>query len=88
MTEDSNTWTIVAANGEGDTVELHEAKDSRLEHLRRQAVHDLVGAHAKADDYELLIGGVVQADLDLTLEAAGLHDHSEVVIMLKDVNRG
>jgi len=52
LTDESNTWTIVAANGEGDSVELHEAKDSRLEHLRRQAVHDLVGAHAKADDYE------------------------------------
>jgi hypothetical protein len=88
VTAEDNTWTIVAANGEGDTVELHDAKHSRLAHLLLQAVHQLVGAHAKPDDYDLLIAGVVQTNLDLTLEAAGLHDHAEVVIMLKDVNRG
>jgi hypothetical protein len=88
MAAEDHNWTIVAADGEGDTVDLREPKDSRLEHLLRQAVHHLVGAHAKVDDYELLIGGVVQTNLELTLEAAGLHDRAEVVIMLKDVNRG
>lgn len=81
-------WTITAANGEGDTVELREHPASQLDHLLRQGVHKLVGEHAKPDEYELLIRGRVQTNLILTLEAAGLQDGSEVTILPKDVSRG
>ena len=81
-------WTITAANGEGDTVELREHPHSQLDHLLKQGVHALVGAHAKPEDYELLIRGRVQTNLTVSLEAAGLHDGSEVTILPKDVSRG
>jgi hypothetical protein len=81
-------WTIVAADGEGDTVDIKESPKGHLRELLRRGVHELVGAHADVNDYDLLIGGTIQEDLGRPLEDAGLHDGSEVTILSKDVSRG
>ena len=51
-------------------------------------MRELIGHHANPGDYDLLIAGTVQEDLGRTLVDAGLHDHSEVLILPKDVSRG
>jgi hypothetical protein len=81
-------WTIIAADGEGDTVEIQESPKAHLAQLLRKGVHDLVGEHAKPGDYDILIGGTVQEHLNRPLEDVGLHDRSEVTIIAKDVSRG
>jgi hypothetical protein len=82
------TWTIIAADGEGDTVDIEESPHVHLKQLLRRGVHDLVGEHADVDEYDILLGGAVQERLELTLEQAGLHDRSEVTILAKNVSRG
>jgi hypothetical protein len=81
-------WTIIAADQDGDTEDLRENEHAHLEHLLRQGVRELVGEHAKPDEYDILIDGTVQEDLSLTLVAAGLHNESEVLILPKNVSRG
>jgi hypothetical protein len=83
-----NIWSITAAAADGDEVTLEESPHSVLSHLLGEAVRRLYGDHARVDDYELLIGGTVQTNLQLTLEQAGLHDNAEVVVQPKNVSRG
>lgn len=87
-TEKKNSWTIIVADQDGDTASLAENPHTKLDHLLREAVRELVGKHADPNEYDLLIGGTIQEDLGRTLEEAGLHDHSEVLIVPKDVSRG
>lgn len=83
-----HSWTIVAADQEGDTKSFTENEHVHLDKLLREAVKELIGHHADPDEYDILIGGTVQEDLGRTLVEAGLHDHSEVLILPKDVSRG
>lgn len=88
ITAKQHNWTIVAADQEGDTKSITENEHVHLEQLLRKAVRELIGQHADPGEYDLLIGGTVQEDLHRTLADAGLHDHSEVLILPKDVSRG
>lgn len=84
----SRLWTIVAVATDGDEAQLEESAHSTLSHLLGQAVRRLYGDHAVPGEYEILVNGVVQSDLDVSLEKAGLHDGSEVVVQPKNVSRG
>lgn len=81
-------WTITAVAADGDEARLEESPHSLLHHLLDQAVRRLYGDHANPADYELLVNGTVQTDLEVSLERAGLHDGSEVVVQPKNVSRG
>jgi hypothetical protein len=81
-------WTIIAVADDGDEARIEESKDGELRRLLREAVRRLYGEGHDVDKYELVIGGVVQQDLEVTLEQAGLHDGSEVVVQPRDVSRG
>jgi hypothetical protein len=82
--------TIIVADGEGDEAKVHLQSDATLAELLRKGLDELYddGADRNAADYDLVIAGVAQTDLHGTLDAAGLHDKSEVVIVPKDVSRG
>ena len=82
-----NEWTITVAGGEGDTESVTINRHSHIRQLRNEGVRVLYGAGTNADDYDVLIEGVV-ADLEATLEEAGLANGSEVSILPKDVSRG
>jgi hypothetical protein len=80
--------TIVVADGEGDTKDVIENEHGTLKHLLRRGLKELVGDHADPAEYDLLINGTIQENLEETLVKAGLKDGSEVVILSKDVSRG
>jgi hypothetical protein len=84
----SKLWSITVISGEGDeeTVEINE--HNHLQQLLQKGVKELYGETAKADDYDLVINGVTQTNLQATLTEAGLQNDSEVTILSKDVNRG
>lgn len=87
-TKTNRRWTIIVADGEGDTAEVVENDHGQLDKLLREGLKELVGKHADPSEYDLVIGGTAQDDLNRTLAEAGLHDRSEVVILSKDVSRG
>ncbi len=87
-TTDKHRWTIVVADQEGDTANVTENEHAHLDQLLRLGVRKLVGDHADPGQYDVLIDGTIQEDLGRTLAEAGLHDHSEVLILPKDVSRG
>ncbi len=81
--------TIFVAGQEGDVEKVKVAQDNSLAELLAEGLHKLyLGEHKRAEDYDLLVGGVVATDLAQTVHAAGLRDGSEVVIAPKDVSRG
>jgi hypothetical protein len=82
-----NRWTITVAGGEGDTDLVELNRHAHIRQLRHHGVRVLYGNSANADDYDLLVDGVV-ANLDATLEDAGLSDGAEATILPKDVSRG
>lgn len=84
----SQQWKITAVADDGEHVVIAEDKDNVLRRLLIAAVRELYGRDKKVDEYELVIKGTVQTDLDITLEHAGLHDGSEVVVQPVDVSRG
>jgi len=88
MAEKSNHWTIIAATDSGDEASISAHPGETLKALLVKAVHELFGAHASPDEYEILIGDVKAEDLELSLEKAGLHDGSEVIVQKIDVHRG
>jgi hypothetical protein len=81
-------WAITAIADDGDKASIEENKDGSLRRLLTRAVRDLYGPGKDDEEYEIVIGGVIQADLDATLEQAGLHDGSEVVVQPTDVSKG
>jgi hypothetical protein len=81
-------WTITAVADDGDVASIEEDKDGSLRRLLTRAVRDLYGPGKDDEQYEIVIAGTVQANLDATLEQAGLHDGSEVVAQPKDVSKG
>ena len=89
VAQTTQRWTIVVANGEGDTAEVTLNQHAHLHQLLRDGLKALYGTPTpNPDDYDLLIDGMVQTDLGLTLAEAGLRDDAEVVILPKDVSRG
>ena len=88
MTEKSNHWTIIAATDSGDEVSISAHPGETLKALLVKAVHELFGEHSNPEEYEILIGGVQAENLGLSLEQAGLHDGSEVIVQKIDVHRG
>ena len=82
-----NRWTIVVAGGEGDTDEVTLNRHAHIRQPRHEGVRALYGKDVNDDDYDVLIAGAV-ANLDATLEEAGLSDGAEVTILPKDVSRG
>jgi hypothetical protein len=84
----SEQWKITAIADDGEHVTIEENKDSLLRRLLTEAVHKLYGEDKAVDKYEVVIDGTVQTDLDVSLEHAGLHDGSEVVVQPVDVSRG
>jgi len=82
-----NRWTITVAGGEGDTATADLNRHAHIRQLRHEGVRELYGNSVNPDDYDVLIDGVV-ANLDTTLEDAGLSDGAEVTILPKDVSRG
>ncbi len=82
-----NRWAITVAGGEGDTDVVTLNEHAHIRQLRHDGVRDLYGTSVNPDEYDVLIGGVV-ANLDATLEQAGLSDRAEVMILPKDVSRG
>lgn len=87
-TSQNHEWTIVAVSDAGDEARIPEKPDASLETLLTKAVHKLYGEHADVSKYEIQIDGTSQENLGLTLEQAGLHDGSEVVVQVKEVHRG
>lgn len=83
-----NRLTIIVADQEGDTAEIAENKHAHLDQLLRAGLRSLIGEHIDPSEYDLVIDGNVQEDLSKTMEDAGLHDRSEVLILPKDVSRG
>ena len=83
-----SVWTITAVAADGEEARIQESPHSLLNHLLGRAVRRLYGEHATAADYELLISGIVQTNLQLSLEQAGLHDDAEVIVQPKNVSRG
>jgi len=83
-----NRWTIVAVADDGEDVKIEENKHGHLRQLLAKAVRELYGTNHNVDEYELVIDGVTQVNLDLTLEQAGLHDEAEVVVQPRDVSKG
>lgn len=81
-------WTIIAVADDGEQASIEESKDGHLRQLLARAVRDLYGPDEDDEQYEIVIGGITQTDLDATLEQAGLHDGSEVVVQPKDVSKG
>lgn len=81
-------WTIIAVAADGDEARLEESPHSPLRQLLDRAVHQLYGQAANPGDYEVLINGVVQTDLETSLQQAGLHTDAEVVVQPKDVSKG
>lgn len=81
-------WTIVAVSDDGEQAEIAENEHATLHTLLVAAVHRLDGEHAEVAKYEIVIAGVPQEDLHLTLAQAGLHNGAEVVVHLRDVHRG
>jgi hypothetical protein len=86
--EAAKKLTIVVVDGEGDTKDVIENEHGTLKHLLRRGLRELVGDHADPSEYDLLIDGTIQENLEETLIKAGLRDGSEVVILSKDVSRG
>lgn len=84
----SDQWKITAVADDGEHVTIEEDKDGLLRRLLTTAVHKLYGEHKEVDKYEIVIDGTVQANLDVSLEQAGLHDGSEVVVQPVDVSKG
>lgn len=84
----SDRWKIIAIADDGEDGAIEENKDGLLRQLLTEAVHKLYGKDKKVDEYEILIDGTVHADLDVTLEHAGLHNGAEVVVQPVDVSRG
>jgi len=84
----SDRWKITAIADDGEHVTIEESKDGLLRRLLTEAVKKLYGEDKKVDEYEIVVNGTVQTDLDLSLEQADLHDGSEVVVQPKDVSRG
>ena len=84
----SDRWKITAIADDGEHVTVEENKNGLLRRLLTEAVHKLYGEDKKVEEYEILIDGTVQTNLDVSLEQAGLHDGSEVVVQPKDVSRG
>jgi hypothetical protein len=82
-----NRWTIIVAGGEGDTATVILGRHAHVRQLRHEGVHVLYGTHVNPDAYDVLIDGVV-ANLEASLEDAGLFDGAEVTILPKDVSRG
>lgn len=88
MTEKSNHWTIIAATDSGDEASISAHPGETLKALLVKAVHELFGEHANPEEYEILIDGAKAEDLKLSLEKAGLHDDSEVIVQKIDMHRG
>ena len=84
----ADRWKITAVADDGEHVVIEENEDGLLRSLLTTAVHRLYGEDKEVDKYEIVIGGTVQADLNLSLAGAGLHDGSEVVVQPVDVSRG
>ena len=84
----NNRWTITAVADDGDKASIGETKDRQLRVLLTRAVQDLYGYGKDDEQYEIVIGGVAQTDLDASLEQAGLYDGAEVVVQPKDVSKG
>jgi hypothetical protein len=82
-----NKWTITVAGGEGDTDSVTLNRHAHIRQLRHEGVRELYGNNVNPDDYDVLVAGVV-ANLESTLEEAGLSDGAEVTILPKDVSRG
>ena len=83
-----NKSTIIVADQEGDTDEIVENRHAHLDQLLRIGLRKLIGEHVDPSNYDLVIDGNAQKNLSETLEEAGLHDRSEVLILPKDVSRG
>ena len=88
MSENAKQWTIIAVADSGDTARVAAHPGETVKALRAKAVHELYGAHAEPEKYEVLIGETVIEDLEVSLERAGLHDGSEVLVQAIDVHRG
>ena len=84
----SDRWKITAIADDGEHVTIEENKDGLLRRLLTEAVKKLYGEDKKVEEYEIVIGGTVQTNLEVSLEQAGLHDGSEVVVQPKDVSKG
>lgn len=88
MAEESNHWTIIAATDAGDEASISAHPGETLKALLVRAVHELFGGHANPEAYEVLIAGAKAENLELSLEQAGLHDGSEVIVQKIDMHRG
>jgi hypothetical protein len=84
----SDRWEIIAIADDGEHVAIEENKDGLLHRLLTEAVKKLYGEDKKTEEYEIVITGTVQTNLDVSLEQAGLYDGSEVVVQPKDVSKG
>jgi hypothetical protein len=84
----SDQWKIKAVADDGEHVIIEENKNGPLRRVLTTAVHELYGKDKEVDKYEIVINGTVQTNLDVSLEHAGLHDGSEVVVQPVDVSRG
>lgn len=84
----SDRWKITAIADDGEHVTIEENKDGLLRRLLAEAVKELYGEDKKTEEYEILVNGTVQTNLDVSLEQVGLRDGSEVVVQPKDVSRG
>jgi len=86
---DKKHLTIIVADQEGDTEKVKVYLTDTIATLLREGLQELYPKqHKNPADYDVVIAGVAVTDLTQTVERAGLHDRSEVVIAPKDVSRG
>lgn len=81
--------TITVADDAGATATVDVNLHVKLEQLLRRGLKALYGEPGPSpSEYELVIGGTLQEDLDRTLADAGVATGSEVSILRKDLPRG
>jgi hypothetical protein len=81
--------TITVVDDGGNTAELEENAHAPLHQLLHKGLKALFGDPAPRDeDYDLVVGGQTQNDLDKSVAEAGIADGTEVAILRKDMPRG
>ncbi len=81
--------SITVADDAGATATIEINPHVKLDQLLRRGLKALYGEPGpNAGDYDLVIGGTIQEDLDRTIADVGLADGSEVAILRKDLPRG
>ncbi len=86
--ERPNKITVVVVAAEGDTATIEVNLHQHVRDFLRRALKELYGNPGPdPDGYDVVINGAI-ADVNVTIDEAGLETASEVAVLPKDVSRG